>query len=87
MGEMIEFELMAGPIRALQAPGEEPGTGSAGIDPAGRGRRGPPTGPFLMFYRGFPRLRERGPCGKDRPALRALWADSHIRGNAAVAQW
>jgi hypothetical protein len=87
MGEMIEFEAVIHPIKVLQTLDEELGTGSAGIDPAGRGRRGPLTGPLLMFYRGFPRLRERGPCGKDRPALRALWADSRNPGHAAVAQW
>jgi len=28
----------------------------------------------------FPRLRGCGPCGKDRPALQALLANSHVAG-------
>jgi len=46
MGEMIDFEVMSRPIKAPQALGEELGTGSAGIDPAERGRRSPPMGRF-----------------------------------------
>jgi hypothetical protein len=40
-GEMIEFEVMIRPIKALQAPGDEMGTGSAAIDTADAGRGRP----------------------------------------------
>jgi hypothetical protein len=87
-GEMIEFEVMVRPIKALAALGEEMGnrigpqlTGSRKLPPASADGAS-----ILGIHRPAPRLRARGPCGKDRPALRGFLADSRLR-YAAVAQW
>jgi hypothetical protein len=66
---MIEFEVMIHPAKALQALGEGMGTGSDHTDRTEKGREGLLRGPFSMLFGLLPRLRERGPCGKDRPAL------------------
>ena len=68
-GEMIEFEVMVRPIKALQALGEEMGNRiGPQLTPAeSRPRERADRADFGGFER--PRLRDRWPCGKDRPAL------------------
>jgi hypothetical protein len=68
-GEMVEFEVMIRPAKAPQALGEEMGNR---IGPQLIGLKKPRRalkGSFSMLFGLLPRLRERGPCGKDRPAL------------------
>ena len=80
-GEMIEFEVMVRPIKALAALGEEMGSngpqlsqlkasaGSVLITPTFDDRTGRSS-----------RLRARGPCGKDRPPCGAFWLEFSLRG-------
>ena len=88
--KMIEFEVMFSPLKVLAAQTEEAGN-----------RIGPAVGPVeagsgchSRFFWAFLHpsdpaacLRQRGPCGKNRPPVGAFWADSGFPGHAAVAQW
>jgi hypothetical protein len=67
-GEMLEFEVMIRPIKAL---GEEIGTGSGRDWPklTAIGASALIMTVFDDFAGPSPRLRAPGPCGKDRRAL------------------
>ena len=87
-GEMIEFEVMIRPIKALQALGDEMGPDRPGTGPL-KGR--PRVSALIQGSRGrrpgASRLRAFQPCGKDRPALRGPFRPIPALGLAAVAQW
>ncbi len=89
-GEMIEFEVMIRPIKALQALGDEMGN-RIGPELA-RLKEVAAVAPILTPLerpcRVIPRLHGLWPCGKDRPAAtRAFCGRFLYPAHAAVAQW
>jgi hypothetical protein len=70
-GEMLEFEVMIRPIKALAALGDAMGNRIGPQLSLLKASAGTPArdGHFDGLAGRFPRLRAPGPCGKDRPAL------------------
>ena len=94
-GEMIEFEVMIRPIKALAGAGRgngEPDRPATGPAEAGRGRPRLIYDPWLMAYGGFWRGRPRactagGLVARIGPPCRGLFGRFSYPGHAAVAQW
>ena len=69
-GEMVAFEVVILPLKALQALSEARGNPDRrGPCPPQAGRGGLNFAPVRRNSAGPPRLRQRGPCGKNRPRL------------------
>ena len=84
-GEMIEFEVMIRRSRRRRRSSRNWGpdwTATGPVEGAGCRPRGN-SADFRRFWRrhqGPARLRQRGPCGKDRPPVEAVSADSQYPG-------
>jgi hypothetical protein len=77
--KMIESEVIVGPLKAPAARGagnrEPDRPGVAAVEAASR-RHGVIFSRFLRPSDPAACLRQRGPCGKNRPPVEAFWADS-----------